>query len=176
MKNRGDKGQVWIETVIYMLIAFVMIGMVLAFIKPKIEEIKDKSILEQSVEILTNIEDTVDTIGGPGNKRIVEISLKKGELEIDGVNDLLIFKMDSMHVYSEPGEIVQVGTLLAQTTKKTRDNLVTLTSNYSSSYNLTYHNQEESKALTRAAVPHKLTISNVGYDSKGRVIINFDLG
>ena len=38
------KAQVWIETVIYLLIAFIMIGMVLAFVKPKLEDIKDKSI------------------------------------------------------------------------------------------------------------------------------------
>ena len=60
-----------------------MIGMVLAFIQPKIEDIKDKSILEQSVEIMGNIDDTILNIGTPGNKRLVEISLKKGELTMN---------------------------------------------------------------------------------------------
>ncbi len=169
------RGQIWIETVIYLLIAFVMIGMVLAFIKPKIEEIKDKSILEQSVEILGNIDDTITTIGSPGNKRIVEIGLKKGTLEINGEYDFLAFQMDSMHIYTEPGEKIQIGIIVAETTKKTRDNLVVLTSNYTESYNFTYNGNKESKRLTKAAVPHKLTITNVGYDSQGRTRINFEL-
>lgn len=175
MKIKEVKGQVWIETVIYMLIAFVMIGMVLAFIQPKIEEIKDKSILEQSVEILGNIDDTITTIGSPGNTRIVEIGLKKGELEINSTNNLLIFKMDSMHVYTEPGEKVQIGTIVAETIPKTRDNFVKLTGNYTDSYNFTYGSNLETKTLTKAAIPHKLVITNVGYDSQGRTIINFEL-
>ena len=92
MKFKEVKGQVWIETVIYLLIAFIMIGMVLAFVKPKIEDIKDKSILEQSVEIMGDIDDTITTIGSPGNKRVVQIGLKKGELTIDSKNDSLIFQ------------------------------------------------------------------------------------
>ena len=172
---RGVKGQVWIETVIYLLIAFVMIGMVLAFIKPKIEDIKDKSILEQSVEIMEDIADTITTIGSPGNKRLVEIGLKKGTLTINSEDDLLVFEMDSMHLYTEPGEKVQIGTVVAETTKKTRDNLVVLTSNYTDSYNVTYNGRVESKILTKAPVPHKLTITNAGYDGQGRAIINFEL-
>ncbi len=175
MKKRGIKAQIWIETVIYLLIAFVMIGMVLAFIKPKIEEIKDKSILEQSVEVLGEIDDTITTIGSPGNKRIIEIGLKKGTLEVNGVDDLLAFKMDSMHIYTEPGEKIQIGVVIAETTKQTRDNYVVLTSNYTSSHNFTYNGNKEAKILTKAAVPHKLTITNVGYDSQGRTRINFEL-
>ncbi len=175
IKKRSIKGQVWIETVIYLLIAFVMIGLVLGFIKPKIEDIKDKSILEQSVEILGDIDDTINTIGSPGNKRLIEIGLKKGKLLINPEEDILEFSMDSMHVFTEPGERVQIGTVVAETNKKTRDNLVRLTANYTEGYNITYNGEEESKILTKAAVAHKLTITNVGYDSEGRTIINFQL-
>jgi hypothetical protein len=183
MKNGGDvikrdknrKAQVWIETVIYLLIAFIMIGLVLGFVKPKIEEIKDKSILEQSVEIMGEIDNTITTIGSPGNKRIVEIGLKKGELTIDSEYDVLEFQMDSMYLYTEPGEKIQIGTVVAETTKKTRDNRVVLSANYTESYNITYNNDEESKTLTKAAVSHKLIITNKGYDSKGRTNIDFEL-
>ena len=36
------RGQVWVETVIYTLIALALIGTVLAFVKPKVEEMQDK--------------------------------------------------------------------------------------------------------------------------------------
>lgn len=178
-KKRGElfekKGQIWIETVIYLLIAFVMIGMVLAFVKPKIEEIKDESILDQSVQILGDIEDTITSIGAPGNKRLVEIGLKKGTFTINSENDSLIFKMDSMHLYTEPGVKVEIGSVVAETTKKTRDNLVVLSSNYTESYNFTYNDKKESKILTKASVAYKLVITNEGYDTLGRSIINFEL-
>ena len=55
MKKRGlvskrsdKKAQVWIETVIYTLIALALIGTVLAFVKPKIQEIQDKIVKIQS--------------------------------------------------------------------------------------------------------------------------------
>ena len=43
--KRGVNGQVWVETVTYTLIAIVMIGLVLSFAKPKIEELQDKTII-----------------------------------------------------------------------------------------------------------------------------------
>ena len=44
------KGQVWIETVVYTLIAFAILGAILGFAKPKIEQLQDKSIIEQSIK------------------------------------------------------------------------------------------------------------------------------
>ena len=52
-KKRGKKnGQVWVETVIYTLIAFSLIAAVLAFVKPKIDELQDKAIIEQSIGMI----------------------------------------------------------------------------------------------------------------------------
>ena len=46
------KGQVWIETVTYTLVAFVLIGLILAFAKPKIDKLQDQSIIEQSMKMI----------------------------------------------------------------------------------------------------------------------------
>src|SRR3989344_7977654 len=56
---RQTKGQIWVETVVYTLIAFTLIGLVLAFIKPKIEEIQDKGIVEQSVSVLQDMDSII---------------------------------------------------------------------------------------------------------------------
>ena len=65
------KGQVWVETVIYTLIAFVMIGAVLAFVRPKIEEFQDKAVVEQTISALEDINSVILAVvqGGTGNKR-----------------------------------------------------------------------------------------------------------
>ena len=70
-----NKGQIWVETVIYTLIALILIGSVLVFITPRIQEIQDRAIIEQSIEMLQNIDSIISSvvIGGAGNKRIIEV-------------------------------------------------------------------------------------------------------
>ena len=157
------RGQIWVETVIYTLIALVLIGSVLAFIVPRIQEIQDKAITDQSVEILQNIEEIVSStvVGGAGNKRIVELRIKKGELTIDGETDKIIFSMDSSNEYSEVGVNVSIGDIVALTEKSGSSNKITLTSNYSA-YNITYSDQDISKTLTSSSTPYKLSIENKG--------------
>ena len=81
----GRKGQVLIEAVIYILISLALIGIVLAFAHPKIEEIQDRTIIEQSEEVMQDVADTITEIrqGGSGNQRLIEIGIKKGELKIN---------------------------------------------------------------------------------------------
>ena len=46
--KHGIRGQVWVETVVYTLIAFIMIGLVLGVAKPKIEKLFRWSICGQN--------------------------------------------------------------------------------------------------------------------------------
>jgi len=171
--RKSKKAQVWIETVIYTLIAFVMIGTVLSFVKPKIEEIQDKAIIEQTIGMLEQINTQILSIKGvSGNKRLLDLEVKKGNLIIDGESDLIIFEIESKHVYSEPGEDVNVGALMAHTEKKGKFNLVTITSDYNE-YNITYRERDVIKTINRATTPYKLSIENKG--ENGRVVIDIDL-
>lgn len=172
---RNNRGQVWVETVIYLLIAFVMIGLVLSFVRPRVEELRDKAIIEQSVQVLNDLDNIIRTIGTPGNKRLLETGIKKGTLKVNGKNDTLSFEIDSAYVYSEPGEVVQIGNILVKTESATRNNLVTLYSNYSEDYNLTYKRGDTLKEFGHASTPYKIVISNEGTDSNSKTIINIDL-
>jgi hypothetical protein len=178
MKKRGVKrkncrGQVWVETVIYTLIAFVMIGLVLAYAKPKIEELQDQAIIEQSIAMIKNIDSTISTIGAPGNQRLIEMGIKKGALIIDGTNDLIIFEMESKHTYSEPGKNVSDGNLIIHTEKTGKFNLVTLTRDYSEGINITYQGKDESKIISKASTLYQLFISNKGGEE--RTVIDIEI-
>ena len=164
MKKRGmkKKGQIWIETVLYTLIAFVMIGLVLAYAKPKIEEFQDKAIIEQSISLIKGIDSTILTIGASGNQRLVEIGIKKGELTIDGANDKIIFEMESRQTYSEPGVNISDGNLIIHTEKSGRYNLVTLTRDYKEQYDIKYEEKDESKTITKTSTSYQLLIVNQG--------------
>ena len=167
---KAKKGQIWVETMVYTLIAFALIGLVIAFVKPKIEQTQDKGILDQSDHVLGSIDSVIRNLGGPGNQRVLEIGIDKGAIFVDGQNDTIYFKMDSKYVYSQPGEYVQVGGLTAITNKKGNINEVTLISNYSGDYNITVQNTESLREVTRASTPYRFVISDKGND-----VINIDI-
>ena len=125
-------GQVLIETVIYTLIAFTLIATALAYIRPKIEEIQDKAIIEQTLGMLEDIDSIIMSVvqGGPGNTRIIELGIRKGSLKIDGANEQIVFEIESRHTYTEPGVDVNIGSIVAHTEKQGKFNKVTLTRSY----------------------------------------------
>lgn len=175
--NCNSKGQVWVETVIYTLIAFVMIGLILAFVKPKIEEYQDKATIEQSLSLVNEIDSVVKEIvqRGSGNQREVEMKLNEGTLKISGIGDRIVFEMESRYQYSEPGADYTDGNLVISTEEKGELNVVSITREYSSIYNITYSDEETIKTVSKAPTPYKLLILNKGVESDGRQAINFEV-
>lgn len=170
-RGRKKKGQVWIETVIYTLIAFVMIGLVLSFARPKIQEIQDELILDQSISMLKSMDSTILSMGSPGNQRIIPITIKKGELKIDGEKDKIIFNMNSKSLYSEPGKEIIDGSVIILTEEKTDLNLITLSLNYTQFYNITLDGKDETKLLSSAATEYRISLVHKGFDSSGKPIL-----
>jgi len=162
----NKRGQVWIETVIYTSIALLMIGLVLTYAKPKIEEFQDKAVLEQSLEMFREIDNTIKTIGVAGNRRFVETGIKKGSLKIDGVGDQIVFEMESHYKYSQPGvDIVDSlgGRIVTRTEEIGELNKVSFIIDYTAyNINITYQGGDEFKTLNKAPTPYKLLISNNG--------------
>lgn len=178
-KMGNQRGQIWVETVIYTLIAIAMIGLVLSVVKPKIEEGQDKAIIEQSLDVIKNINSIIlDIKRAPGNQRIIGLGINKGNLKIDAINDRIIFEIESRYEYSEPGQDIQESTIgiNIHTEKMGKFNNVTLTKDYSQEYNLTYQGEEKIKSLTRASMPYQLLISNKGRDeSENKIIIDIEI-
>ena len=160
----NKRGQVWVETVIYTLIAFTMIGLVLTYAKPEIEKIQDKAIIEQSISMVKEINLIIlDIKRVAGNQRLIELGIKKGVLKIDGKNDKIIFEIESRYEYSEPGEDINETTgIIARTEKKGKFSTVTLTKDYSREHNITYQGEDKLKTISKSSTPYKLFISNEG--------------
>ena len=173
--SNKKRGQIWVETIIYTLIAFVLIGLVMAFVKPKIEEIRDKNIIEQSISILQDINSLIKDLGVSGNQRVIQLGISEGTLNINGETDILFFEIESRNVYSEPGENVTIGNIIVFTEEKGKINDVTLTLDYEEDYNLTYQNRDELKMISAASTPYTLLITNKGKDSSNKTIINMEV-
>ena len=170
------EGQIWIETLIYTLIALVMIGLVLSFATPKIEEMQDRAIIGQSIDVLKKIDSTVLSLdeGGAGNKREIKLEIKKGTLFIDSASDLIYFEIDIKSEYSQPGKEIDFGGIKIYTLQKGEFNKVTLTSNYSGMYDITYNGEEELRSITKAPSPYNLFISHNGKNA-GTTIIDITI-
>ncbi len=174
-RKRGKLGQVWIETMVYTLIAFVMMGLVLGFARPKINEIQDNAVISQSITMMQNIDSTISDIktGGKGNKRILEVGIKKGSLKIDGNADKITFDIDIKHAYSEPGNSVENGNLIILTQEHGSFYNVSITRDYSDSYDIRYVGNDEEKVLSKSPNPYKLTILNKEYVDE-KTVIDFE--
>ena len=171
---KNSKGQVWIETVVYTLIAFAILGAVLGFAKPKIEELQDKAVIEQSILMLENIDGIIEEIKTvEGNKREIELGIKKGSLTIDSENNQIIFKIDSRYTYSEPGILYEKGIIKIYNQKIGELNKLNATISYEGNYTLTWDNSENEEELSASSTPYRVFISNAG-ELEGLTNINFE--
>ena len=167
------KGQVWVETVTYTLVAFVLIGLVLAFVKPRIDELQDKALIEQSLGVLKKIDSIISEVylEGPGNKRLVEVVLKKGEISINSESDTLNFEFEGNYQYSEPGTNYKEGSFEILTTKIGPLYKVEISKSYPD-FNITYEDKDIPKVLPESSVPYRVFIANRGGASQA---IDFSL-
>ena len=70
--------------------------------------------------------------------------------------------MNSKYLYSEPGEKINEGNILIETTEKGKFNDVKMTLNYSGKYNLKQNGLSQTKILSKSSQPYDLYISNNG--------------
>lgn len=179
MKVGKKRGQIWVETVIYTMIAFVLIAAVLAFVRPKIEKMQDEIIIKKSLVVMKDIDSTVSNIiaSSPGNIRLLEIEIKKGSITFDGNDDKIAFKMYSRGEYSEPGLEIKDGDISILTEKKTGEYLVTLERKYDSSiYNLTYEGGDKIKEITPSSKAYRVFFSNKGRDADSeKLMLNIEV-
>ena len=164
----NKKGQVWIETVTYTLVAFVLIGLVLAFAKPKIEELQDQAIIEQSMQMIQQIDSIIQEISeeGAGNKRKIEFTLKKCSFEINSVNDSIIFYLEeSDFMFSQPGQEYTEAGFNVLTQEAGKEYSIKIERDYPS-LNLTYGEKEEIKKILKGVTPYTMYITNKGGTNK----------
>jgi len=171
-KNKG--AQVWIETVLYTLIAVALIGIVLAFAMPKINQTKDKLIIEQTISLLSSLDEKINEVSNaPGNVRNFDLVLKRGALSINSKEDKITFFMPGLSKpYSEPGVEIAMGAVKIMSKQNQKQNEIYLTLDYSGAYDITYDGKDEDKSFSQGAVPYKLSIASFNTGIKINIDIN----
>lgn len=173
--SKSKRSQVWVETVVYTLIAFVILGAILGFARPKIEKLQDESIIEQSIKMLEDIDGIIEEVKEvSGNKREIELGVKKGSLTIDSENDQIIFDIESRYTYSEPGILYEKGDVDIYNHKIGELNKINATISYKGKYDLLWSGEEKKELLTKSSASYKIFISNDG-KKEGLTLINFEI-
>jgi type II secretory pathway pseudopilin PulG len=110
------KAQIWVETVVYTLIGISIIGLLLAVAKPRIDEIRDRLVIEQTIESFNQIHGRIlEVQDAPGNQRTLGLKLSRGKIVINSSDNSIIWQMQSNYKYSEPGSIVDLGKIMVRT-------------------------------------------------------------
>ena len=169
------RGQVWIETVIYILIGLALIALILTFVLPRINEEKDKIVIEQTFSSLQTLDKTINTVleRGKDNKRVVEFGMKAGEISFDATNNKIIYTLDGLEKpYSEPDVSIPVGRIVLLTTKGKKTSSVSLTLDYNNFADLTFDESDVLKKFPPTSTPYRFSIENKGSVGGGNVIID----
>ena len=172
------KGQVWVETVIYVLIGLSIIGLVLAFVSPRIAEQKDRIIIDQTIVSLREFDSKINEVieSGQDNRRIIEFGMKAGELYFDAVNNKIVFVLNGLEKpYSESGIKVPVGRIIVESNEGKKTSTVNLTLIYSN-IDLTFQGTQNIKKFNPSAVPYSFSIENKGTVSAGVTGIDISEG
>lgn len=161
------RGQIWVETVIYTLIGLSLIGVVLALITPKINEYRDRSVIEQTIESLNIIDKEInDALQAPGNTRVVNFRLKRGDIYFNATSDQIIYVLEESNaLYSEPGQPIDIGRVTALTKKGKKTHRVELSITYL--IDIDYENNQTLLHYTPASVPYRFSFSHAGFVSSG---------
>lgn len=167
---RCNKGQVWVETVIYTLIGLAVIGLVLAAALPKINARKDEIMIEQSIEALGNIDDKIYEVQrASGNRRVIDLEVRKGALVIDMEADTISWELESRFEYSEVGVSVPLGRLNVMTTSEDPWK-VELKLSYEMDLRFNGNNFGTHR-IDVSPTPYKFIIENVGKED-GNIVID----
>jgi hypothetical protein len=158
-----ERGQVWVETVLYTLIGLAIIGVALAFLMPKINETRDRVLIEQTISSLNSFDEKMNIVldEGPGNIRNIELNNKKGEIIISPAEDLVKFVLNEItEPYTEVGVIVEVGRIDILTREDSGDYMVELILDYSGILDLKTDNGDISLGIS--SIPHRIRLFNIG--------------
>ena len=172
------RGQVWVETVIYTLIGLVIIAILLATALPQIEKAGDRNVIKQTLTAFSDIDSKITQVEQtPGNLGVVELRIAKGKLDINSINNTLVYTLEDTPLkLSELDQKIEEGGIILETKKYGSNFKIILTKDYSDSLNMTYNGQKNIKTFQAGTTPYKIQIENIGDNSiGGKTHLDFDV-
>jgi type II secretory pathway pseudopilin PulG len=156
------KAVVWISTILYTAVSLAIIGLLLAVIQPKIAQVRDSIIIDQTESSLEGIDTTIqNTQGAAGTKMWSDFKLGQGQLAISGAQNAITWTHDINYQYSELNKTIHSGSIYVLTQQISGKYRVSLFLNYTN-LNLTFNGMDQDRILQAAPSPYKLWFENKG--------------
>jgi type II secretory pathway pseudopilin PulG len=166
MENK--KADVWVSTVLYILIGLAVMGTLLAVIRPKIADLKDFATIEQSINSMNKFDEIMSRVRqSTGTSLKYNLQLSRGNFLINAVGENITWILkDSAHKYSEESVPLSIGNIDALTKKNGNVWQITLTRDYSNSnIDMTVNSMDRDWPLTPAKIPYTIFIENLGIEN-----------
>ena len=114
------KADIWVSAILYFALGVLILTLVLAATLPVIEQLKDKNVIIQTKNLMSDLDENIREVyrEGAGSQRTIEITIKEGDFIIE--NNLITFELESTFQESEPGIKIQSGylTILTEETSQ----------------------------------------------------------
>ena len=174
--SKMKRGQIWVETVLYTLIAITLIGVVLSFVMPKITNASDKANIEQTIESMNIFDEKINAVlQAEDNSRPVDLLIKKGEFYINSTSDEIIFAIPGVkEAYSQVNASIKRDRVNVLKKKEQKTQTVYIYLNYTRRLNLSYSSEETNKKFSAAPRAYKFMIRNYGPGANNLNKINID--
>ncbi len=168
---RNKKAQVWVETVIYTLVGLSILGLLLVSTKPKLDKMKDESLINQAIESFGIINEKVYEAAQTTGMRVkYDLKIGKGTFVIDAEEDILYWRIPSSLKYSEENIAVELGSTMSIKTVQGDPWLVEVSMPYN--FDIQYDGKNEVKEFIEAGNMYSFTIENEGSNLR-RLQLNF---
>jgi hypothetical protein len=167
IKMKNKKAQIWIETVIYTGIALALIALVLNYINPKIEVARNRALVDQTISSLNKIDSKIsEVLQAKGNRRIVEVNLKRGYLFFNPAGDEIYFLINELkEPYSQPDVAIPQGRMTVTTLKNGAYYDVKISIIYSE-FDLSYDSQQAEKKFSPISGPYSFIVEYLNEEEK----------
>ena len=162
-KMNQKKGQVWVETAIYMLIGLSIIAIILSVATPQLQKMKEKGIVKQTIEALNSLNKEIIKIeNSPGARRIIQFKLTQGKLIINPEHNNITYVLENTGLkLTEPGVEVKEGDLYFLTEEYGKNFNI----NIELRYNLDITVDGDVKSKTIHGGNYEIQLENVGDNS-----------
>ena len=186
--EKDKKAVIWVSTVIYTLIGLSVIALMLAVVKPKLEEMKDSFVISQTISALNELDSIIVEIRqAVGSTRGYDLYLSRGELKIHCVEGTLTqyiewYLPDSNYMFSEATEegeepivVPAAGNIKGFTIVGNGNRFSVTLRLYYNELDLTFNGKDEDKILQPAKTHYSLWFENRGVGPKGKQQIDISL-
>ena len=163
MKERNLKAQVWVETAVYTVIGMTIIAILLSVVTPQIEKIKDKGVVEQTMNAMNILDGKIaETEQASGSIRIIDFRIAKGKAEIVPSEKLIRYILEDTKLeLTQSDEEIREGNIFIKTEKQGARFNIILELRYDN-IDLSYDGESYTKVLQAGTTPYKIKIENLG--------------